>query len=164
MDMDDDMDVVWQFSPTISYILYGRKMRTVQQSITLFASFLLVLLLVLIVIWLWWYVRQNRIDNNWLYVNLHVKFIIMPVALVQPFPQGYLLCYYSKHIRIIGWWYWLFYVKVSNWYGWLGIVHRWQCNDHLWWHVLSNGNHTNNNITTISSSSFSDPAAAVASL
>ena len=39
------------FSPTSSYILYGRKMRTPQQPIALFASLLLVLLLVLIVIY-----------------------------------------------------------------------------------------------------------------
>ena len=42
--------MMWMsFSHTISYILFGRKMRTVQQSIILFASLFLVLLLVLIV-------------------------------------------------------------------------------------------------------------------
>ena len=48
------------FSPTISYILYGRKMRSVQQSITLFASLLLVLLLLLIVI----YDRDGTYDET----------------------------------------------------------------------------------------------------
>ena len=44
--------MMWMsFSHTISYILYGRKMRTVQQSIILFTSLLLVLLLVLSVIY-----------------------------------------------------------------------------------------------------------------
>ena len=44
--------MMWMsFSHTISYILFGRKMRTVHQSIILFAFLLLVLLLVLIVIY-----------------------------------------------------------------------------------------------------------------
>ena len=57
---DKWMWMMMTFSPTISYILYGRKMRSVQQSITLFASLLLVLLLLLIVI----YDRDGTYDET----------------------------------------------------------------------------------------------------
>mmetsp|Transcript_31161 Transcript_31161/g.34908 ORF Transcript_31161/g.34908 Transcript_31161/m.34908 type:complete len:138 (-) Transcript_31161:36-449(-) len=51
------------YSPTITYILYGRTMRTVQQIITLFAILLLLLLLLLSAIYDYvGYVQRN--DNN----------------------------------------------------------------------------------------------------
>ena len=51
------------YSPTITYILYGRTMRTVQQIITLFTILLLFLLLLLIIIYnCVGYVRRN--NNN----------------------------------------------------------------------------------------------------
>ena len=99
---------------TINYILYGRRMGTVQHIV----SFLLPLLLLLIVIYdgVGTYNETVIIDWGlvcwWWCVYGHV--------LVHPFPQGKLLHYYSKHISSIRWFCWLFYMMISCWYGWLG--------------------------------------------
>ena len=76
------------FSPTISYILYGRKMRSVPQLITLFASLLLILLLLLIVI----YDCDGTYDETESIImdcmsTYMFEFVILPVARVHPFRQ-----------------------------------------------------------------------------
>ena len=157
------------FIPTISYILYGRKMRTVQQSITLFPSLLLILLLLLIVI----YDCDGTYDETESII-MDCMSTYMLNLLSCPWPMSIRSTkdnYYSIIPSIcvrLGdavdcsiWW---CHVDMDD------LAHAWQCNDHSWWcryqyfmsgvmnNALSDDNRTNDNNNSIPSSFFSAAA------
>ena len=153
------------FSHTISYILYGQKMRTVQQSIILFASLLLILLLVLIVTYGCDGAYDGTIIMNWYVVDL----VAISVSICSHKDN-----YYTNIPNL--------YVQVGDAvdcsiYGIMLVRMTWYTDDSVTTilddvttyckmgamnNVSSDGNHMHDNNTTTSPSSLSNTAAVVA--